>query len=120
MALEAGLGKKDNARYAAKFQCRFTLKYQFALNRYRTVCRLRAMRIFALEFILENEELSRKGAERNGTHSPVANFFSVLHRLNPNFHGISVVDFQETDKFRLQSREYGRCQKICSDKATYK
>ena len=67
MALEAGLGKKDNARYAAKFQCRFTLKYQFALNRYRTVCRLRAMRIFALEFISENEELSRK---RRGAKCP--------------------------------------------------
>ena len=30
------------------------------VNRYRTVCRLRAMRIFVLEFISENEELSRK------------------------------------------------------------
>ena len=37
------------------------------VNRYRTVCRLRAMRIFALEFILENEELSRK---RRGAECP--------------------------------------------------
>ena len=32
----------------------------FSINRYRTVCRLRAMRIFALEFISKNEDLSRK------------------------------------------------------------
>ena len=37
------------------------------LNRYRTVCRLRAIRIFALEFISENEELSRK---RRGAKCP--------------------------------------------------
>ena len=45
---------------------------------------------------------------------------TLKYQLKPNFHGISVVDFQETDKFWLQSREYGRSQKICSDKATYK
>ena len=56
-----------------------------ALNRYRTVCRLWAMRIFALDFISENEELSRKrrGAKcaRGDTQSCGELFFPVLHRL---------------------------------------
>ena len=39
----------------------------FLFNQYRTVCRLRAMRIFALKFISESEELSRK---RRGAKCP--------------------------------------------------
>ena len=59
----------------------------FFLNRYRTVFRLRAMRIFAPEFISKTEELSgkKRGAKcpRGGTRSWGELFFLDLRRLKP-------------------------------------
>ena len=76
------------------------------VNRYRTVCRLRAMRIFAPEFISENEELSRKrrGAKcpRGDTQSCGERFFPVLYRLKNTTDSTShfwLVNFSPNENF---------------------
>ena len=60
-----------------------------SVNRYRTVCPSRAMRILALEFIYKNEKRSRKrrGAKcpRRDTQSCGKLFFSDLYRLTKKY-----------------------------------
>ena len=60
-------------------------QFFWKLNRCKTVCRLRAIRILALEFISKNEKRSRNMREakcpRGDTQSCGELFFSVLHRL---------------------------------------
>ena len=54
------------------------------INRYRTVCRIRAMRILALEFFLKMSSGVTRGAERNVHERDTqfcGEFFSVLYRL---------------------------------------
>ena len=50
-----------------KVFCHMLSQYNTLFNRYRTVCCLGTMRIFALEFSSKNEELSRK---RHGAKCP--------------------------------------------------